>query len=53
MRRCTGEEASIDTDGFDADAESAVLEEFLEGDELGGGVLTPTATATAAVAADI
>jgi hypothetical protein len=49
----TGEEASIDTDGFDADAESAVLEEFLEGDELGGGVLTPTATATAAVAADI
>jgi hypothetical protein len=49
----TGEEADIDTDGFDADAESAVLEEFLEGDELGGGVLTPTATATAAVAADI
>jgi hypothetical protein len=47
----TSEEADIDTDGFDADAESAVLEEFLEGDELGGGVLTPTATA--AVAADI
>jgi hypothetical protein len=49
----TGEEADIDTDGFDADAESAVLEEFLEGDEMGGGVLTPTATAAETVAEDI
>jgi hypothetical protein len=44
----TGEEADIDTDGFDADAESAVIEEFMDDDlDAGGGMLTPTTTATA------
>ena len=42
----TGEEADIDTDGFDADAESAVIEEFMDDDEA-GGMLTPTTTAAA------
>ncbi|KAH8730794.1 hypothetical protein GQ44DRAFT_767965 [Phaeosphaeriaceae sp. PMI808] len=40
----TGEEADIDTDGLDADAESAFIEEFMDGIEDGGGVLTPTTT---------
>ncbi|RAR00928.1 diphthamide biosynthesis protein [Stemphylium lycopersici] len=45
----TGEEADIDTDDFDAGAESTFVDEF--GDETigggGGGVLTPTTTITA------
>ncbi|KAH7384472.1 hypothetical protein BKA66DRAFT_416562 [Pyrenochaeta sp. MPI-SDFR-AT-0127] len=43
----TGEEADIDTDDFDADAESAIIEEFID-DGLGDGVLTPTTTHTTA-----
>ncbi|EDU44919.1 conserved hypothetical protein [Pyrenophora tritici-repentis Pt-1C-BFP] len=44
----TGEEADIDTDGFDAGAETTFVDEF--GDDVvggGGGVLTPTTTITA------
>lgn len=41
----TGEEADIDTDDFDADAESAIIEEFID-DGLQGGFLTPTTTHT-------
>lgn len=44
-----GDEADIDTDGFDADAESAFIEEFIDDDD--GAVLTPTATATATASA--
>jgi len=45
----TGEEADVDTDGFDAGAETTFVDEF--GDDLvgggGGGILTPTTTITA------
>jgi hypothetical protein len=45
-----GEEADIDTDDFEMDAESAIIEEFMDDDEEDedehGGLLTPTATAT-------
>lgn len=43
-----GEEADIDTDDFEMDAESAIIEEFMDDDEddENGGLLTPTATAT-------
>lgn len=50
----TGEEGDVDTDDFDVDAESAIIEEFLDDndDTLGdndheGGLLTPVATASA------
>ena len=39
----TGEEADIDTDGFDAGAETTIVDEFGD-DVVGGGVLTPTTT---------
>lgn len=42
----TGEEADIDTDDFDADAESAFIEEFID-EGLADGVLTPTMTLAA------
>jgi hypothetical protein len=44
-----GEEADIDTDDFEMDAESAIIEEFMDDDEdedEHGGLLTPTATVT-------
>jgi hypothetical protein len=46
----TGEEADVDTDDFEIDAEGAIIEEFMDDDDdddVGGGLLTPTATATA------
>jgi len=46
----TGEEADIDTDDFDvdADAESAIIEEFLDDVDggVGSGLLTPVATSS-------
>jgi hypothetical protein len=49
MQDVSEDEADIDTDSFDADAESAFIEEFLDHDENeangNGAVLTPTATA--------
>jgi hypothetical protein len=49
MQDVSDDEADIDTDSFDADAESAFIEEFLDHDEneanSNGAVLTPTATA--------
>jgi len=39
----TGEEADIDTDGFDAGAETTTVDEFGD-DVVGSGVLTPTTT---------
>jgi len=42
----TGEEADVDTDSFDAGAETTFVDEF--GDDLvGGSILTPTTTITA------
>jgi hypothetical protein len=48
----TGEEADLETDEFDIDAESAIIEEFMDDDDdedededAGDGLLTPTATA--------
>ncbi|KAE8872171.1 hypothetical protein PTNB73_03630 [Pyrenophora teres f. teres] len=43
----TGEEADIDTDGFDAGAETTFVDEFGDDAVSGGGVLTPTTTITA------
>lgn len=45
----TGEEGDIDTDDFDVDAASAIIEEFLDEDADGDasdGLLTPVATAS-------
>lgn len=47
----TGEEADIDTDDFDAGAESTFVDDFEDDDDddtMGGGVLTPTTTNIAA-----
>lgn len=46
----TGEDADIDTDGLDADAEGAIIEEFMDHDDewdVSGGNLTPTTTSAA------
>jgi hypothetical protein len=43
----TGEEADIDTDDFDAGAESTFVDDFDDDDTMGGGVLTPTPTIAA------
>lgn len=45
MQDVSDDEADVDTDGFDPDAESAFIEEFIN--DGGGGMLTPTATANA------
>jgi hypothetical protein len=44
MQDVSDDEEDVDTDSFDADAESAFIEEFLEE----GAVLTPTVSATMA-----
>jgi hypothetical protein len=58
MQDASDDEADVDTDSFDADAESAFIEEFLDDDDhhdhdddddvdANGAMLTPTATAAA------